>query len=52
VVDLAGVDQVIALAAADIDAVRIVTVERKPAMVSFSRWAQVFLTQSRPRPER
>jgi hypothetical protein len=50
-VDLAGIDQVIALAPAEIDAVPFLPSSAKPAMVSVSRCAQVFLTQSSPRPE-
>jgi hypothetical protein len=51
VVDLAGVDQVLALAAADMEAVPVVAVEAAPAILSLSRWAQVFFTRLRLRPE-
>ena len=51
VVHLAGVDQLFALSAADVDAVPVVAVQRKAGNVSASRWAHVFFTQSLPRPE-
>jgi hypothetical protein len=50
-VDLAGIDQVIALAAADIDAVPIVAVERKAGDGQRLALRAGFLKQSRPRPE-
>jgi hypothetical protein len=50
VIDLAGVNQLVALAAVEIDAVPSLAVERK-SIVSVSRWAQVFLTQLLPRPD-
>ena len=50
VVDLAGVDEIVALAATDVDAVPLALVECEAAMVSVSRCAQVFLTQLFPRP--
>ena len=51
VVNLAGVDEVAALAAADIDAVQSLPSSAKPAIGSVSRCAQVFFTQLLPRPE-
>ena len=51
VVDLAGIDQIVTLEPADIDAVPLVpSSSAKPAMVRVSRCAQVFLTQSLLRP--
>ena len=46
VVDLARIDQIVALAPADIDAVPLLPSSAKPAMVSVSRCTQVFFTQS------
>ena len=51
VVDLAGIDQVVALAPAEIDAIEPVGLQAKPAIGSVSRWVQVFFTQSLPRPD-
>jgi hypothetical protein len=51
VINLPGVDQVLALAAADIDAVPLAAVEREPGDGQGLSCAQVFLTQSLPRPE-
>lgn len=48
VVDLARIDQIVAVAAIDIDAVPFSLVES--AIVSVSRWMQVFFTQSPVRP--
>ena len=50
VVDLARIDQIVALAPADIDAVPLSSSSAKPAMVSVSRCTQVFFTQSLVRP--
>lgn len=49
-VDLAGIDEILALAPAEIDAVPLLPSSANPAMVSVSRCAQVFLTQSLLRP--
>jgi hypothetical protein len=51
VVDLAGVDEIRALEAAQVKPVELVFLEREAGVVSVSRCAQVFLTQSFPRPE-
>lgn len=48
VVELARIDQIVAVAAIDIDAVPFSLVES--AIVSVSRWMQVFFTQSPVRP--
>jgi hypothetical protein len=48
-VDLSGVDQVVALAPGDVEPVPLGAVERE-AMVSVSRCAQVYLTRSLLRP--
>ncbi|MGY3129588.1 hypothetical protein ACVWZM_000270 [Bradyrhizobium sp. USDA 4501] len=45
----ASVDQLVALASADIDAVPFIAVERKARDVSVSCWEKVFFTQSRLR---
>ena len=50
VVDLAGVDEVAALAPADVEPIPLEPSSAKPAMVSVSRCAQVFFTQSLLRP--
>jgi hypothetical protein len=50
VVDLAGVDQVVALSPFDVEAVPLRAVEREAGDGQGSRWAQVFLTQSLLRP--
>jgi hypothetical protein len=51
-VDLTGIDQVLAPETADINAVPPVAVEREARDgQGLARWAQVFLTQSLPRPE-
>jgi len=49
VVDLAGIDQVVALAPAEIDAIEPVGLQAKPAIGSVSRWVQVFFLPNRCR---
>jgi hypothetical protein len=51
VVDLAGVDHVAALAAADIDTVPVIAVQREPCDRKRLSLGEVFFTQLLPRPE-
>ena len=50
-VDLAGIDQAVALVLADLDSSELVALDHNPAIGSVSRWAQVFFSQSWLRPE-
>src|ERR1700760_520001 len=50
VIHLAGLDQVVALAPGEIRPSHLLPASAKPAMVSVSRCAEVFLTQSFERP--